>query len=411
MKLRKTIFLVVTTLVCIFLAVIVTGALVKKGITEPKSEHLEEIDGQDYGRRNNAEKRDVSANFVKISESAIKEEGIKVSVAAPGKLRLSANFPGEIVVNPDRMAHITPRMGGIVIEVRKNLGDKVSAGDVMAVMESKELAVAKANYLATMKRLELATSNFVRFESLWQKEAIPEKQYLEIKTAREEGEIEKNSAEQKLRALGFTENLLQRLPKEPAYSLSRYEITAPFDGMVIQKHITLGEMLKDDTAAFVVADLSSVWANVYVHPRELPNISNGQEAVIATGNGVPNIQGRVEHVEPIVGENTRSAIARVVLDNLDGRLRPGLFVTAKIYLQDIDVAIAIPKTALKNFENKTITFIRKEGGFEPNIVKTGRADNSRVEIVSGLKAGELFASEGSFILKAEAGKNDASDEH
>ena len=182
MKVRKTIFLVVTTLVCIFLAVIVTGALVKKGIAEPKAEHLKEIDGQGYGRRNNAEQEDVSANFVKISELAIKEEGITVGVAAPGRLQVTATFPGEIVINPDRMAHITPRMGGIVIEVRKNVGDKVRTGDVMAVMESKELAVAKANYLATIKRLELATSNFVRFESLWQKGAIPEKQYLEIKT-------------------------------------------------------------------------------------------------------------------------------------------------------------------------------------------------------------------------------------
>ncbi|MHB8205363.1 MAG: efflux RND transporter periplasmic adaptor subunit, partial [Desulfomonilaceae bacterium] len=349
--------------------------------------------------------------FVTISESAIKDEGITVSVAARGKLQVTATFPGEIVINPDHMAHITPRMGGIVIEVRKNLGDKVSAGDVMAVMESKELAVAKANYLATMKRLELATSNFVRFESLWQKGAVPEKQYLEIKTAREEGEIEKNSAEQKLRALGFTENLLQRLPKEPAYSLSRYEITAPFDGTVIQKHITLGEMLKDDTAAFVVADLSSVWACVYVHPRDLPNIRSGQMAIISIGNGVPNVQGRVENVDPIVGDNTRSAIARVVLENPDGKLRPGLFVTAKISVENIDVPVVVPKTALKNIENKTVTFIRKEGGFEPNIVKTGRADNSHVEIVSGLKAGQQFASDGSFILKAEARKSDASDEN
>ena len=155
------------------------------------------------------------------------------------------------------MAHIVPRMGGIVIDVRKNVGDQVEAGEVMAVMESRELADAKANYLAAMKRLELARSNFIRFESLWQKGAIPEKQYIEIKTTRDEGEIEKDSAEQKLRALGFTEKLLQQLPKEPTYSLSRYEITSPFQGTVIQKHITLGEMLKDDTAAFVVADLSS----------------------------------------------------------------------------------------------------------------------------------------------------------
>jgi len=191
MKRRKTIFLVVTTLVGIFLVAIVTGNLVKKAIDEPKAEHLKGSDGQNHGPDKHAEKDDVNANFVKISELAIKEECITVSVAAPGKLQVTATFPGEIVINPDHMPHIVPRMGGIVIEVRKKVGDQVSAGEVMAVMASKELAVAKANYLATIKRLELATSNFVRFESLWQKEAVPEKQYLEIKTAREEAEIEK----------------------------------------------------------------------------------------------------------------------------------------------------------------------------------------------------------------------------
>ena len=88
---------------------------------------------------------------------------------------------------------------------------------------------------------------------------------------------------------------------------------------------------------------------------------------------------------------TRSAIARVVLNNPDGKLRPGLFVTAKISVRDIDVPVVVPKTALKNIENKTVTFIRKEGGFEPKIVKRGRVDNSHVEILSGLQAGERFA--------------------
>jgi len=309
------------------------------------------------------------------------------------------------------MAHIVPRMGGIALDVRKKAGDQVSAGEVMAVMESRELADAKAKYLAAIKRLDLATSNFTRYETLWKKETIPEKQYLEIKIAREEGEIERDSTEQKLRAMGFTEKFLQRLPKEPADSLSRYEITAPFQGTVIQKHITLGEMLKEDTVAFVIADLSSVWVNVHVYPKDLPNIRSGQKVVISIGNSVPDIQGIVEYVEPVVGDNTRSAIARVVLHNPDGKLRPGLFATAKVSVENVPVSVLVPRAALKNIENKSVVFIREEGGFEPRAVKTGRADNSNVEIVSGLQIGEQFASEGSFLLKAEAGKSDAADDH
>lgn len=406
MKLQKKTILIVTTLLGVLVAVIAIGNLPGRGIPEFQEKQLKKSDHDP-----STEKKDSHQKLIKMSESVIKEEGITISAASSGKLEIAANLPGEIAVNGDSVAHIVPRMGGIVIEVRKKAGDQVNAGEVMAVMESRELADAKAKYLASIKRLDLATSNFTRYETLWKKETIPEKQYLEIKVARDEGEIERDSAEQRLSALGFTQKFLQKLPKEPADSLSRYEITAPFQGTVIQKHITLGEMLKDDTAAFVIADLSSVWVNVHVYPKDLPNIRSGQKVVISIGNGVPDIQGMVEYVEPVVGDNTRSAIARVILQNPDGKLRPGLFATAKVSVENVPVSVLVPRAALKNIENKSVVFIREEGGFEPRAVKTGRADNSNVEIVSGLQIGEQFASEGSFLLKAEAGKSDAADDH
>ncbi len=252
MKLKPRTILVLTTLVGVLVAVIATGNLPERGIPESHEKQLNKSDHDP-----NAAKENPNHKLIKMSESVIKEEGITLSAASPGKLRVTADLPGQVVINADRMAHIVPRMGGIVIDVRKKAGDQVEAGEVMAVMESRELADAKAKYLAAMKRLDLATSNFKRFEMLWEKVAIPEKQYIEIETARDEAEIEKDSAEQRLRALGFTEKFLQKLPSEPTDSLSRYEITSPFQGTVIQKHITLGEMLKDDTNAFVVADLRS----------------------------------------------------------------------------------------------------------------------------------------------------------
>lgn len=409
MERRKTICFIITAIAGCSIAAILTSPFLKSRITAQKDKDSIASHRLNAGQGSPTEKRGDHGDLIKISEQIIKEEGIKVSVAAPAKLKVKTNLPGEIVIDPDRMAHVVPRMGGIVIDVRKKVGDQVSKGEALAVMASRDLAAAKAAYLASLKRLDLATSNFLRFDALWKKEAVPEKQYLEIKIAREEAEIEKDSAEQKLRALGFSDNLLHRLPNEPADSLARYEITAPFNGTVVQKHITLGEMLKDDAAAFVIADLSSVWVNVYVYPKDLSRIRIGQAVIISTGNSIPNVQGVVEYVEPTVGDTTRSAIARVVLDNPDGELRPGLFVTAEVLVKDVDVPVAIPKTALKNIQNRIVTFVRKEGGFETNVVKTGIEDNSHIEIVSGLKAGQQFVSDGSFLLKAEAGKHDASD--
>jgi cobalt-zinc-cadmium efflux system membrane fusion protein len=116
-------------------------------------------------------------------------------------------------------------------------------------------------------------------------------------------------------------------------------------------------------------------------------------------------------VEPVVGDKTRAAVARVVLPNPEKKWRPGLFVTAKVVVESVDVPVLVPKTALKTIEGKPVAFIREDEGFEPRIVKTGKSDGSHVEIVAGLQAGERFASDGSFVLKAEAGKGEAAHEH
>jgi len=411
MKRKKIMIFGAIILVGIFIAVYATGNLLRRGVAESATEHNHKHDEEGHDHDHGADGKDSHQKLIRLSDEAVKEEGIEVSPAGPGTLQISVNLPGEVAINADRMAHIVPRLGGIVREVRKKAGDKVAAGEVMAVMESRELAEAKAKYLAALKRLELAKSNYTRFETLWKKEAIPEKQYLEFKNALDEAEIERDSAEQKLRAIGFPEDFLERLPKQPPGSLSRYEIEAPFEGTVINKHITLGEMLKDDGDAFMIADLSTVWVNIHVYPKDLSHVREGQKVTISTGNGIPDTQGTIEFVEPVVGDKTRVAVARVVLPNPEKKWRPGLFVTAKVVVESVDVPVLIPKTALKTIEGKPVAFVREEEGFEPRTVKTGKSDASHVEIVAGLQAGERFASDGSFLLKAEAGKGEAAHEH
>jgi len=411
MKYKRILIFGTTILVGIFIAVYATGNLPRRGVAESAVEHNHKHDEKGHDHDHGADGKNAHKNLIRLSDEAAKEEGIEVGPVGPGTLQISVSLPGEVAINADRMAHIVPRLGGIVREVRKKAGDTVGAGDVMAVMESRELAEAKAKFLAALKRLQLAKDNFSRFETLWKKEAIPEKQYFEIRTALEEAEIERDSAEQKLRALGFPEDFLERLPKQPSSSLSRYEIEAPFEGTVISKHITLGEMLKEDADAFVIADLRTVWVNIHVYPKDLSHVREGQKVSISTGNGIPDTEGTIEYVEPVVGDKTRAAVARVVLPNPDKKWRPGLFVTAKVVVEDFDVPVRVPKTAIKTIEGKPVVFVREDEGFEPRTVKTGRSDSSHVEIVAGLEAGEMFASDGSFLLKAEAGKGEAAHEH
>jgi cobalt-zinc-cadmium efflux system membrane fusion protein len=175
---------------------------------------------------------------VLLSDAELKEFGIEVGTAGPGNLKVQVSLPGEVVANADRLAHIVPRVSGVVREVRKNLGDRVRKGEVMAVLESRDLADAKAAFLNATEKLELARTNFAREEDLWKKRISPEQDYLQARQALAEARIELRSAEQKLHALGFSDEYLAQLPSQPDMSYTRYEIVAPFEGTVIEKHIS-----------------------------------------------------------------------------------------------------------------------------------------------------------------------------
>ena len=341
---------------------------------------------------------------VRLDASEMKEFGIEVKTAGPGTLQIYVSLPGEVKVNADRLAHIVPRVAGVVREVNKNLGDDVRKGEVLAVLESRELADAKSAYLAARERVALAKSIFNREEELWKKKITSEREYLEAKRTLAEAEIELRSAEQKLHALGLTERHLAALPGHPYAEFTRYEMTAPFDGTVIEKHISLGEALKDEDVAFVVADLGTVWVDLSVYQKDLPYVREGQEVTISTAHGVPDAEGRISYVGPVVGEETRTALARVVLPNREGLWRPGLFVTGKVAVDSIEVPVVVSKSAVQTIENRPVVFVETEEGFEPRIVETGRSDSRNVEVLSGLDAGTRYVARGAFTLKAQLAK-------
>ncbi|MBW2610630.1 MAG: efflux RND transporter periplasmic adaptor subunit, partial [Deltaproteobacteria bacterium] len=190
--------------------------------------------------------------LVKINDLQRKKLHIKLGTAEPGRLLTTIELPGEIMMDADHLAHIMPLLPGVVKEVRKKLGETVRQGDVMAVIASRELADAKAAYLAASERVALAQETFTREEQLWQKRINAKQEYLDAKKILSEAKIEHRSAEQKLRFLGFSDTFIEDLQKHPDRSLIRYMITAPIDGTVVQKHITLGEKVSDDTEIFTV---------------------------------------------------------------------------------------------------------------------------------------------------------------
>ena len=373
----------------------------------PRGVHAAKTDTHGHGADAHGHEEE---KVVRLPAEKAQQLGIEVEVARAGSLQTSLTLPGTIALNAERRVHVVSRIPGIVQEIRKQLGDPVRAGEVMAVIDSRELADTKAAYLAARERLSLAETTFAREKDLWEKKISPEEDYLKAKQALAEVRIEVQVAAQKLRALGFSEASVQQLAGRANASLTRYEVVAPLAGTVIEKHIAVGEMLKDDTEAFVVADLSTVWVDLNIAAKDLALVRKGQRVVIAADTTM-KAEGTVSYISPVVSDETRTVVTRVVLPNPDGRWRPGLFVTATLTASDTPVAVLIPKTATQTIEGQPSVFVQTPEGFAPRPVTLGRANETHVEITAGLQAGERYAATETFVLKADLGKGTGSHSH
>jgi len=201
---------------------------------------------------------------------------------------------------------------------------------------------------------------------------------------------------------------LKRLPQMPDESLTRFEIVAPFDGTVIERHINRGEVLKEETEVFQIADLSSVWVNIGVYQKDLPSIRKGQTVSVSTGlAGNPEgntARAEIAFVSPLVKEQTRTALARVILPNPAGQWRPGMFVNVRVSVEILSLPVMIPERAIQTLEEESVVFVKEGEGFEARPVTVGLSADGYVEILSGLSSGEQFVSKGGFSLKSELKK-------
>lgn len=192
-------------------------------------------------------------------------------------------------------------------------------------------------------------------------------------------------------------------------SLSRLHITSPVSGTVIDRHVTLGEVVRDDSEVFVVADLDSVWLDLVAYSHDLPGLAVGQ--TVKVQDEKREIQsGTISFISPVLSGRTRSAVVRATIQNKNGGLRPGSFVKADVLSKKFDVPVAVVKGSVQKMNDHEIIFVPVQDGFEVRAVNVGQEDDSKTEITSGLSAGESYVATGSLILKSELSKADSDDD-
>lgn len=348
---------------------------------------------------------------VQLATDQVKSAGIVIGTAGPRSMQTIIELPGEVKADETRVAQVVPRMQGVVLQVAKKAGDRVQQGEVMAVLSSRELADAKSAYIDSTHKVTFAKVALEREENLWKKKISAEREYLQAKRDTEVAELAEDLAGQKLIALGLAAGSLKAITTAPRESLSRYEIRSPLTGTIVERDVTIGESVAADAAIFTVADLSTVWVELSVYAKDLGAVRQGQQvSVVSTDLGLETA-GRIDFVGRLVGEASRTAIARLTIRNTEGLWRPGLFVTVKLVRDETTIPLAVSVDAIQTFRDWQVVFVKFGDWFEARPLELGRSDGKWVEVLSGLKAGDQYAAANSFAVKAEIGKLGATHDH
>ncbi|GAB4365535.1 MAG: efflux RND transporter periplasmic adaptor subunit [Methylohalobius crimeensis] len=352
-------------------------------------------------------------NGIELDAAALEANNIVLKTAGPASLETVLTLPGQITLDPRKVAHVVPRVEGIAVEVRKFLGETVQEEELLAVLESRELADLKSQYLTALRDLEFARVNFEREKQLWREKVSAELDYLKAKTQWAKAKAAAEAAAQKLIALDFTPADLKALSRGKDTAFSRYEIRAPFAGEVVEKHIALGEAVQATAQVYTVADLSTVWGEITVYSKDLDKVRKGQTVLIRDEDLGHTTRGTVFYVGPLVGQQTRAAKAYVEIPNPRRRWRSGQYVTAAVLQEKVEVPVAVTASAIQSWQDQPVVFVRHGDLFEPRPVVTGRRGEASpwVEVREGLQAGERYAARGSFVLKSELGKAGATHHH
>lgn len=357
--------------------------------------------------------------IVELVPEAAEHARIETMPVALRSLAAELETTGRVDFDGTRIAHVSPRIQGRVHTVRALLGQRVTKGEAMAVLDSIELGRAKADFLQARARHELAEENLEREETLYADRISSGQEVLQARSAQREADAELASARGTLLLLGLGDAAIEALRYEDPQA-SLYPVRAPFTGKVVEKHVTVGELVTPDRNIFTVADLGQVWIWIDVYERNLGQVHLEDDVEVRV-DAFPEaaFHGQVTYLSDQVDADTRTVRARIDVANPGGKLRPGMFATVR--LSDPHAAGSgeaaperpvVPEGAVQRDGEVFLAFVALEPNrFEVREVLVGRRAGGEVEILDGLAEGEHVVVEGAFLLKSEASKDSLGEGH
>ncbi len=345
---------------------------------------------------------------VEVAPDLIERGLVAVDTVRTGGLGRTVTLTGVIRFDERRVAHLGPRLPGVVQRVLVDLGRRLEPGEPLLELDSPELARAEAAYLEALAVRRLAERTHGRKAGLREAGIGSEREFLEAEQALEAAAIRANGERQRLLRLGIGPQEIADLEAAGIGGASgRHLLRAPFAGEVLALHAVRGEWVEPGAELALFGDIGSLWLWVDLYEADLAAILAARDAGdLAARAAVPafpgeSFPGRLDLVERTMDEHTRTVRARVALENPRHRLRPGMFATVALELGGGGPVPAVPEAAVLDDEGREFVFVHHEGDFfVRRPVATGRRAGGRVEI-TGVRPGQVVVTTGGFLLKSD----------
>jgi RND family efflux transporter MFP subunit len=346
---------------------------------------------------------------VTLAADAIQRAGIKLTVVQATSVGGALKVPGTVTSNAYRDTKVNALVGGVVRHVGVELGAAVTRGQTLVVIFSSELADAQMKYLSMRATFHADHQKLERTQKLVTLGAASRQELDDVTAAHAAHETEVESARQRLWLLGLTPEQAARLT-DASQIVSEVAVGAPADGLVIGRSVNPGQVVGAGAELFVVTDLSTVWIIGDLYEKDFASVRVGTPAsVVAPSAPRRTLHGRVAYIDPRVDPATRTAKVRVEVPNRDAALRLGMFVEVTFETATAGPRVLVPRAAVQSIGSRAVVYVAtaEEGRFVERTVQTGAVSGEHIEVVHGLTPGERVVTEGSFYLRAEAGRQRA----
>ena len=353
------------------------------------------------------------AKFEKINldDKTIKAINLKTQKIEEKDIFETIKSTGQIEEIPNNHFDINSPVQGTVASVLVDLGSKVMVGTPVATIESPEISRLQADIDKLKADLEYATSNFEREKSLYEDGITSKKDF-------DASKAELKSTEAKLKAAQSNLEILTGLATKSAQG--KFNILSRKNGTIVERNITVGEVVSPNKLLFHGIDLSTVWASANIYEKDLSKVSLGQTAFV-TLDGTPKkvYSGEIVYIGSVLDEKSRTLPVKVKLDNSKGELNPKAFIKLVIHTKNKKKSITIPITALVDIDadkdtegdtHKHIVYIKDGKIFIPKEVEVATHDSNSVEVLSGLRKEDEVVTSGGYQLQYAEGGHDEHEE-